>query len=245
MRFVDSHLHLGEEGAWEHLRESAATDTLLVTCGTDRKTSLGGVTLAKASPERLKAFVGVHPSEAEKSKGAGWLERGVAESDGVGEIGLDPSYSTVGPRSAQMKLFIAQVEVAQNAGKPVQVHSRGAEKAAIEALDGFRLKGVLMHWFEKEELVQEVLGRGYFVSFGPAILYSKRLQRMAAKAPPGQVLTETDSPVPYGPLRGAYGPSLVPSVVFKLAQLWGTSFQEARGYTVAGAVRVLGLSSKG
>ena len=245
MRFVDSHLHLRKEEAGQTLIAGEATDTLMVTCGTDRRSSLEAVDLARLHRDRLRAFVGVHPSEAQESADLGWLDRAVAESDGIGEIGLDPTYSSVGPRSAQMRLFLSQVELAQKAGKPLQVHSREAEKEAVDSLDGFGLRSVLMHWFEKEELLQDVLDRGYFISFGPAVLYSKKLQRMASKSPPGQVLTETDSPVPYGPLRGARGPSLVPSVVFKLAQLWGVSFEEARSSTVAGAARFLGFHSKG
>ncbi len=245
MRFVDSHLHLGKEDAGRVLASSSATQTLLVACGTDRATSLEAIALGRAHRERLRAFVGVHPSEAERSEATEWLEEAEAEADGIGEIGLDPTYSGIGPGSAQMRLFASQVQLAQAAGKPVQVHSREAEREAIDTLDGFRVKWVLMHWFEKEEVMQEVLSRGYFVSFGPAILYSKKLQRMASKAPPGQVLTETDSPVPYGPIGGVHGPSLIPSVVFKLAQLWGVRFEEARAASMESANRFLGLPQKG
>ena len=67
---------------------------------------------------------------------------------------------------------------------------------------------------------------------------------MAAKSPPGQVLAETDSPVPYRPL-GAKGPSLVPSVIFRLAELWGVRFEEAREDLLANSLRFLSLTEKG
>ena len=245
MRFVDSHLHLGEEEAGPVLLAAAATQTLLVACGTDRRTSLEALRLAELNPGQVKAFVGVHPSEAKETKGLAWLGRSAAGAWGIGEIGLDPTYSAVGPKSAQMRLFLAQVEMAQKAGKPLQVHSREAERVAVDALGGFRLRSVLMHWFENEEFLPEVLKRGYFVSFGPAVLYSRKLQRMASRSSPDQVLTESDSPVAYRPLGGVHGPSLVPSVVFKLSQLWGVRFEDAMGTVAAGAARFLGAPEKG
>ncbi len=245
MRFVDSHLHLSGRDVEPALALGAATETLLVTCATDHGTSNEALRLAAANPEAVKAFVGVHPSEAAKSGGLGWLRKALASSAGLGEVGLDPTYSSAGPRSAQMRAFLSQLELAQKLGKPVQVHSREAEKAAIESLEGFRLRAVLLHWLESEEALPTALAKGYFVSFGPAVLYSKKLQRMAARSEPGQVLAETDSPVTYRPLGGVQGPSLVPSVVFRLAELWGVRFEAARETIAANAARFLGLPEKG
>ena len=76
------------------------------------------------------------------------------------------------------------------------------------------------------------------------MLYSKKLQRMAILASRNLVLVESDAPVPYAPLKGASGPSLIPSVIFKLAELWGTTFDEARVTTVMNAARFLGLPGK-
>ena len=244
MRFVDSHLHLTGEEAEAVVTLGSATGILLVSCGTDRLTSQWSIDLGRLHPEQVKAFVGVHPSEA-KSEDLGWLEGALQEAAGLGEVGLDPLYSPVGQKSAQMRVFMKQLEAAQKHAKPVQVHSRGAEAAALDILGTFRLKSVLMHWLESEERLPAALGRGYFVSFGPAVLYSKKLQRMAKKAPPDQVLTETDFPVAYGPLQGAKGPALVPSVVLKLAGLWGVSFDDARAAVAAGTMRYLGLGEKG
>lgn len=224
---------------------SAANDTLLVTCGTDRLTSELALTLARSHPGRVRAFVGVHPSEAEKQDSLLWLARALSGATGLGEVGLDPAYSSAGSEGVQMRVLLSQLELAQKLRKPVQVHSRGAEKSVIEALGGFRLRGVLMHWLENEEVLPDALGRGYFVSFGPAVLYTKRLQRMAARCPSDQVVAETDSPVAYRPLGGASGPSLIPSVAFKLADFWGVSFEEARAAVAGNAMRFLGVSEKG
>jgi TatD DNase family protein len=176
----------------------------------------------------VKAFVGVHPSEALVDPSLDWLVRALPKATGAGEVGLDPRYSATDSESAQMRAFLTQLEAAQGQRKPVQVHSRDAGRECLDALGGFTLKSVLMHWFQDEETLPAVSDRGYFVSFGPAVLYSKKLQRMASRCDPNQVLAETDSPTTYGPLRGAHGPFLIPSVLFRLAELWGTRFEEVR-----------------
>ena len=244
MRFVDSHLHLTEEDLPALLPLSLSNQTFLVTCGTDRETSQEALRLAEMHPGRVAAFVGIHPSEAAKPGARGWLQNALARATGLGEVGLDPSYSPVSLDGPQMEVILAELELAEKMRKPVQVHSRGAETQVLEVLGGFELPAVLMHWLESEEALPRALERGYFVSYGPALLYSKRLQRMAMKSPPSQVLAETDFPVPYRPL-GAKGPSLVPSVVFRLAELWGVRFEEARAIVLANTVRYLRLPEKG
>jgi len=245
VRFVDSHLHLQVSVASAYVALAQATQTLLVTCSEDRETSAVALGQAAAHPEAVRAFVGVHPSEALKSTSLSWLEQDLRRASGIGEIGLDPKYSDKGPGSAQMKTFLAQLDMAQATRKPIQVHSRDAERECLDALSGFPLGAVLMHWFQGEGLLQEALGRGFFVSFGPSILYSKKLQRMAVRTSKDQVLTETDSPVPFGALGGVHGPSLVPSVVFKLSEVWGLGFEETRATLAGNAMRFLGLSEKG
>ena len=245
MRFVDSHLHLEGTNVSEVVPSASANETLLVVCGIDRETSLDALSQQVKNPEIIRGFVGVHPSEAGKENDLGWVKTSLQKASGVGEIGLDPKYSSIDEEGTQSRTFRTLLEAAQEMEKPVQVHSRGAEEECLKAMDQFSLKSVLMHWFEEEERLRAVLDRGYFVSVGPAILYSKRLQRMVAQVDRDLLLVESDSPVPYAPLGGVRGPSLVPSVVFKIAELWGLEFDKVRDRTVSNAIRFLDLPGKG
>lgn len=246
MRFVDSHVHLCEyKDPRPVLLYAGRSETLLVSSGVDRDSSGRTLRLAQAHPESVRAFVGVHPSEAAKTQDLDWLAQSLEESAGLGEVGLDPKYSEVAGGSAQMKAFEAQLEAAQSVGKPVQVHSRGAERLCLDVVGGFRLKAVLWHWFQAEEMLGAVRDNGGYVSFGPALLFSKKLQRMAAALDPGQVILETDGPVAFDSLGGAAGPPLVPSVAFRLSEVWGVSFEEARARTLASSLRYLGDTEKG
>jgi TatD DNase family protein len=245
VRFVDSHLHLYDAEARTQVTLAEATQILLVTCSENQETSSVALRQAEKYPRTVRAFVGVHPSEALKTTSLTWLEQDLRRASGIGEIGLDPKYSDKGPRSAQVNAFLAQLEMAQATRKPIQVHSREAERECLDALAGFTLGTVLMHWYQGEELLQEVMEKGYYTSFGPSLLYSKKLQRMALFSSHDRVLTETDSPVPFGPLGGVHGPSLLPSVVFKLSELWGQRFEETRAALTDNAVRFLGAFEKG
>lgn len=245
MQFVDSHLHLEGQSDFDEISTASSNNILLVTCGTDRQTSLGGIELALGHPEVIRAFVGIHPSEALKEEDPDWVKTALKSATGVGEIGLDPKYSSIGSRSRQMIVFRSLLGAAEDAEKPVQIHSRGAEAECLEILSQFDPKSVLMHWFQDEERLGELMGRGYCVTFGPALTYSKRLQRMAARANHDLVLVETDYPVPYAPLGRVKGPSLVPSVVFKIADLWGLGFDEVKASIARNSARFLGMTEKG
>ena len=214
----------------------------LMSATVSPKEAAQNLAFRKRDPSTVKCFIGVHPSEAEAADPRLEELSPLWESaDGVGEVGLDPKYSEVSAKGAQMAVFRVQVEVASRLNKPLQVHSRGAERACLDLIDGYPLRSVLMHWFEGEDLVDRVVSRrGRFVSFGPALLYSKKLQRIARLLPEDAVLTESDGPVAFGALGGAGGPGLIPSVAFKLAELWGRGFEEATGQLAINAESFLG-----
>jgi TatD DNase family protein len=112
----------------------------------------------------------------------------------VGETGLD-FYRDYAPRSAQRKLFQAQLELAAEVGLPVVVHTRDAGDETAELLSGFR-GTVVMHCFSSPELLPFVLERNYYVSFAGNVTYPKAsdLRDAAARVPGDRILSETDCP---------------------------------------------------
>jgi len=241
LHFIDSHMHLSDyPDPQEALKFASTADILLVSAGVGTDSSARTLSISDRNPSRVKAFVGVHPSEAEKERTASWVEGCLAGASGVGEIGLDPKYSELTGRSLQMELFQEQLAFAEKAEKPVQVHSRGAERECLEVLATFRLRAVQLHWFQKEELVRIANEKEYYVSFGPALIVSKRLRRMAAAWERGRIMVESDGPVRFTLLGGAGGPWLIPSVVFKLAQVLGSSFEETARAVVNNSLTFLG-----
>lgn len=246
MHLADSHVHLSDyPDPDEEASLTARLGLSVLTVSVDRDTSLKSLEIARKHPQTVRAFVGVHPSEAAKTASLDWLKEALVEAGGCGEIGLDPRYSDSGPGSQQAKVYEAMLQLAEKASKPVQVHSRGAENVCLQLLTRYSLRGVLLHWFEKEELLPAVADRGCYVSFGPALLYSKKLQRMAASMDRSLILAESDGPVAFGPLGGASGPALVPSVAFELARIWKLGFDEASEILFRSYCRYTGRGGKG
>jgi TatD DNase family protein len=227
MNLVDAHIHLPAYGAAAGVLEAAkATGTTLVSCTVSPAEAHANLQFREQNPDTVRCFLGVHPSDVSEELPSVSLGELFPRADGVGEIGLDPKYSDMAKGSRQMNAFLDQLAVAERLGKPVEVHSRGSEAECLSFLTSFRLKSVLMHWFEGDSKLQEVNSRGYFVSVGPAILYSKKVRRVAASVSGDRLLTESDGPVAYKAIGGPSGPGLIPSVLFSLAETRAVGFEE-------------------
>ena len=85
-------------------------------------------------------------------------------------------------------LFVEQLELAQELGKPVIVHTRAAEQDTASLLEGFD-GTVVMHCFSSPELLPVVLERGYYVSFAGNVTYPKAadLREAAVQVPAEQI----------------------------------------------------------
>ncbi len=237
MDLVDAHVHLPSYPEPRRVIEAAReTRTTLVSCTVAPNEAEVNLRFRELFPGAVRCFLGVHPSDAGAEPPSISFGSLVSEADGIGEIGLDRKYSETSPGSHQMNAFLDQLAMAERLGKPVEVHSRGSEKPCLEILGSFRPRSVLMHWFEGEEYLQQVASKGYFVSVGPAILYSKKIRRIASRIPVERVLTESDGPVPFGPIGGRGGPSLIPSVLFGLSEVRMVRFEELAA-TVASNLR--------
>ncbi len=245
--YYDCHLHLPECPEVESILTFARSEPIeLFSVSVGIEESRSNLELGRRYPEKVRVFVGIHPSEAAGDQRLEELELLSEDADGIGEVGLDPKYSSVEEGSLQVRVFTGQLGLAERQGKPVQVHSRGAEKACLDRLNSFHPPRVLLHWFEGEELASQAAGRGYYVSFGPALLYSKKLARIAKEYPRDLVLTESDAPVAYRALGELVaGPYLVPSVVFSLAQLNGVDFEEMEASLSENSRRYLKERRKG
>jgi len=145
----------------------------------------------------------------------------------VGETGLDYVRDRA-PREAQRRLFEAELELAGELGKPVVIHTRGADADTIAALSSFR-GTVVLHCFSAPALLSPALERGWYVSFAGNVTYptASELREAAVRVPPDRLLAETDSPyLAPQPVRGR--PNEPAYLVHTLATL-----AEARGEEAA------------
>ena len=160
-----------------------------------------------AEHDGVFAALGIHPHQA----GGGERSRvdelsdllGAEEAVAVGETGLD-FFRDYAPHDEQRRLFERHLELASEHGKPVVVHTRGADEATEEVLAGFS-GTVVLHCFSSPSLLSVALDRGYYVSFAGNVTYpNARDLRAAARAVPAErLLVETDTPyLAPQPVRG-------------------------------------------
>jgi len=148
-------------------------------------------------------LLGVHPCDAPGLSAADMAAMeeafgGEPRLKALGEIGLD-YYWDATTRSIQIGVFRDQLALARERSLPVVIHSRSADADTLAVLDdmGFRGRPLLWHCFSGgPDLLEAVLGRGFFVSVPGPVTYAKNTAMVEAvrHLPLSRLLLETDSP---------------------------------------------------
>ena len=247
---IDTHCHLdaceppdGELVA----RAREAGVTRLATVGM-HPASIASALAAADAHEEVVAIVGRHPHESEGFGQADLdgIERAAAHplARAIGETGLD-YYRDYAPREDQLRVFDAQLDLAERLAMPVVVHTRAAEDDTFDRLaqcgDGLE---VIMHCFSAPDRLDECVERGYLCSFAGNVTFPKAadLQEAARELPSELLLVETDSPyLAPQPLRGKPNePANVTHTAHFIAGLRGVAYEELERTVEANAARVLG-----
>jgi TatD DNase family protein len=240
---VDSHCHL-DNHQFDDDREAVIERAS--AAGVDRMMAIGtgegppDLEVAIRLADRhaaLYATVGVHPHDANKADGQTYrrLEEVLRHSRvlALGEIGLDYHYD-FSPRPVQRDVFIEQMRLASDAGKPIVIHTREAWDETLALIEQHwsptALPGV-MHCFSGGPAEAErCVGLGFYLSFGGIVTFPKALevQEAARTVPIDRLLVETDAPyLAPVPKRGKRNePAFVLETARKVATLRGTSLED-------------------
>jgi TatD DNase family protein len=238
---VDTHCHLdaqyfpeGPEGVMRRAEEgSGVVGFVVVGVGRDLSPSRAALQLARQSPERVAAVVGVHPHDAATLDDAMYAELQAMVRDpaiaAIGEIGLDYHYDH-SPRDVQRAVFARLVGLAREARKPIVIHTRSAPVDTLEILssEGARDVGGVIHCFSEDKaFASRALDLGFDLSFSGIVTFKSAVSvhEVAAWAPPDRILVETDSPyLAPVPLRGKpCEPAYVLHTARRVADLRGLS----------------------
>ena len=207
---IDIHCHLTDDdydalgGADEVLRSAKLEGVNLVVCsGYDLDSSIESSKIAERN-DGVYFCGGFHPSELDKYLDGDLVrlkelcahEKCVA----VGEIGLDYHFDDNPPKDTQRALFIKQLEIADELGLPVVIHSRDAAQETLELLKANKhllKQGGLLHCYSySPEMVGEFLSLGLYFSFGGPCTFknAKKVQESVRLVPATRILSETDAP---------------------------------------------------
>jgi TatD DNase family protein len=240
---IDSHCHL-DSTEFDADRDAVVQRAL--DAGVQRMVAIGtgngppdleaGIRLADRH-EAFVATVGIHPHEAAKAGPEDFqhLRALLAHPKviAVGEIGLDYHYE-FSPRDVQKSVFIAQLNIAAEARKPIVIHTREAWDDTFALLEEhWAPRGLpgIMHCFSGGPVeARRSLDFGFYLSFGGIVTYPKALDvhEAARQAPLDRILIETDAPyLAPVPKRGKRNePALIVHTTRRLAELRGESFEQ-------------------
>lgn len=221
----------------------------VMNVGADMQSSRNSVELAGKYPH-FYAAVGVHPSEVgdltEDDMQA--LKQMTLENPkvkAIGEIGLDYHFDDDPPRDVQKKWFIRQLELAQELGMPIIIHSRDAASDTMEILkdmDGGRNGGVIHCYSYSREQAREYIKMGFHIGVGGVVTFknSRRLQEVVEDIPLEKIALETDSPyMAPVPFRGTRNSALnIPYIAEKIAEIKGVPVQKVYDQTYANALKM-------
>jgi len=261
---IDSHCHLDFYDDPEPILTRAAaagvSTILAIGIGDGPATMHRALDFAHTHPN-VFASAGIHPQEAHQATPENLAKLAKLAEDprclAIGEIGLDYYHFDNPDIAVQQAAFVAQMQIAAAARKPILIHCRTSELAKPEAKSRYEpadawddllaliaerwtptgLPGV-MHCFSGTRSQAKLsLAANFYLSFAGNVTYPKALsiQQTAKEAPADRILVETDAPflAPI-PHRGQTNePSLMVHTAAAVAALRGISPDELARITTA------------
>lgn len=259
IKYIDTHAHLNlstfKDDRDGVAKKCAATGVAVINVGTQESTSKRAVELA-AKHDNCYAIIGLHPihtvpgrhDEEEIGEGGKSFEskgevfdkdfyRELARAGkvvGVGECGFDYFHTEADSYEIQEKAFIAQIELANELGLPLVIHTRGPKPGGesptgrsvyqdvYEVLKQYAKVPFNVHFYagtyEEAEKFFEIGGT---ISFTGVITFAKDYEEVVRNAPLELIHGETDCPfVAPVPHRGKRcEPWMVQEVYKKIAEI--------------------------
>ena len=149
---------------------------------------------------------------------------------GIGEIGLDPTYiQSDSDHKRQILVFETLLSLAEKFSKPVSIHSRKSLDDVFQIMTSYDTKHALLHWFDgSKKQLNRAMEMGFFVSYGPVLVYANDKQTLLSKTTESKILVETDGPVRFSRcFEGKSGEIIfIPSVIFCASKILDKSFDE-------------------
>jgi len=232
---LDSHIHLSDPEYDSdipyiikcmekmHIKACCVSEDLL----SSKKT----IDLSKKT-ELIFPFVGIHPGKADEKLEPilELINQNIGGIAGIGEIGLDSTYvSSESEFQRQEQLFRGQLAIAEKIQKPISIHSRKTLDKIYEIIPSYSIRGMVLHWFDgSKQQLTKAMDLGFFVSFGPLLVYAKDKQVLLSKTEINRILVETDGPVKFSrcfALKPAQV-SFIPSIIFCASKVLRKSYDE-------------------
>lgn len=177
---IDSHAHICREDQFPKWREAAAgaksagMEKIMVVCR-DAEEAGRAIAMAQEDPMFQVAF-GYSPNDVLKIGEKEWeqLEELAASPcvKAIGSIGMDYFfYETIVPKVLQKEVFVRQMHMANELGKPAVIHMRMAGEDTRRYIKGhLKVPGMIHGYSGGYEMMKDFLDIGMYLSFSARVL---------------------------------------------------------------------------
>lgn len=179
-------VHPWYAGQYEALAENGA-DSLCSgeNAGNPSDDLCGGKNAGNTSDNLRRSEV-----SGDRISGASFCEL-LSGCDAVGEIGMDSVWCDV-PLQVQRRVFVRQLGLAAELGKPVILHTKGQEEQIAELIRDFPGK-ICVHWYSGgPAALEKLIALGCYFTFGPDLGDSPLYRKMLTEIPADRLFVETD-----------------------------------------------------
>lgn len=193
----------------------------------DITSTINGIkTFGQSNNDIVTQFIGIHPQFVQEVDIEKFVEIFSEYSDsigGIGEIGLDPTYTPTKGNSyqKQKQVFQEMLSLAEKSNKPISIHSRKSLDDILDIIRSYNLTNLLFHWFSgNKKQLRVLMDMGAYVSYGPPLVFSEDKRVLLKNTDRNRILIETDGPVQY-PRCFAELPALPTSFLVTVAKSVG------------------------
>jgi len=241
--FIDAHAHmdrfLNPDKVVEETKRLGGL--AVVSAGYDHEANQATLAVASRHNGFIFPVIGLAPTavmdleDAEFEKQFEFIKNNLDKCVAMGEIGLDFHWPTKQEQiDRQYKFFKCQLDYALDSNAPVVIHSRKAEKEAIDFLKERGAEKVLLHYFSgSPSLVRIAADEGYSFTVPP--VKSRTRAKLVEEMPLECIMIESDSPYVTS------HPSSVLTSAQLISEAKGISIEDVLKSTTENAKRFFGL----
>ncbi len=236
MKLIDTHAHMGFPRILEDIEGAIA------------RAERDGVAIVNCclSPQELEATrkfkqfyltIGCTPYHLQDfDRQYKLIRENIDEIVAVGEIGLDYHWvKEKEGRAKEKENFIKLLDLAKDRDKPVLVHSRNAEKPALDILEKSGARAIMHCFSGPMKEAERAIDLGYLISVPTNVARSKQKQEFARKLPLESIVLETDAPYLAPEPKAVNEPANVAKSARTISELRGISFEEVADQTTKNA----------
>lgn len=254
----DTHIHLNDEKILlnidEYINNAMTKGVAKFLCvGFDLKSSELAVHLANKY-KNVYAAVGIIPTEhLQYNENSLILLKKIALSSNkvvaIGEIGLDYYWENEeNIKSKQKKMFIDQINLANELELPISIHCRDAYQDTFNILkehDAIN-KGIMHCYSGSLEMGKEFIKLGYYLAFGGTLTFknNSKTRNVLENVPLNKVVFETDAPylAPH-PYRGRVNiPEYIVETINFAANVLNISKEKLETISFGNSLKVLKIN---